>query len=73
MTHQKRLDRCYALADTFDDALERPGLKLIHVNRSPFITTAKAMTEDNAARLGLDLKRLLRQLQSTCQYARTRH
>ena len=39
----------YAPADTFDDALERPGLKLIHVNRSPFITTAKAMTEDNAA------------------------
>lgn len=34
----------------------RPGLKLIHINRSPFITTAKAMTEDTAARLGLDLE-----------------
>ena len=49
----------YAPSDTFDDALERPGLKLIHVNRSPFITTAKAMTEDNAARLGLDRERCL--------------
>tara|TARA_X000001388_G_scaffold18111_2_gene11368 strand:- start:12422 stop:13906 length:1485 start_codon:yes stop_codon:yes gene_type:complete len=32
----------------------RPGLKLIHVNRSPFVTTAKAMTQENADRLGLD-------------------
>ncbi|WP_394220642.1 exodeoxyribonuclease I [Alteromonas gracilis] len=49
----------YAPSDTFDDALERPGLKLIHVNRSPFITTAKAMTEENAERLGLNRERCL--------------
>ena len=49
----------YAPSDTYDDARERPGLKLIHVNRSPFITTAKAMTEDNAQRLGLDRERCL--------------
>ncbi|WP_159579521.1 exodeoxyribonuclease I [Alteromonas sp. KUL106] len=49
----------YAPADTFDDPRERPGIKLIHVNRSPFITTAKAMTEDNAQRLGLNRERCL--------------
>jgi len=49
----------YASADTFDDPRERPGIKLIHVNRSPFITTAKAMTEDNAQRLGLNRERCL--------------
>lgn len=32
----------------------RPGLKLLHINKSPFITTAKAMTEENASRLGLN-------------------
>lgn len=32
----------------------RPPIKLLHINRSPFITTAKAMTQDNAQRLGLD-------------------
>lgn len=32
----------------------RPGLKLLHINKSPFVTTAKAMTEENALRLGLD-------------------
>ena len=44
----------YAPSDEYDSPLERPGLKLIHANRSPFITSAKAMTEDNAKRLGLD-------------------
>ncbi|WP_218353604.1 exodeoxyribonuclease I [Alteromonas lipotrueiana] len=36
------------------DGLARPSLKLIHINRSPFVTTAKAMTQENAERLGLD-------------------
>lgn len=46
--------RLYARKDELDDENLRPGLKLIHINRSPFITTAKAMTPDNAERLGLD-------------------
>ena len=49
----------YAPADAYSDAKERPGLKLIHINRSPFITTAKAMTEENAVRLGLDREHCL--------------
>ncbi|QPG04497.1 exodeoxyribonuclease I [Salinimonas marina] len=36
------------------EGLPRPGLKLIHINRSPFVTTAKAMTQENAERLGLN-------------------
>ena len=46
--------RLYAKKDELDEKHQRPGLKLIHINRSPFITTAKAMTPDNAERLGLD-------------------
>jgi exodeoxyribonuclease-1 len=49
----------YASSQEYDSPLERPGIKLIHANRSPFITTAKAMTEENAARLGLDRERCL--------------
>ncbi|MCU7553933.1 exodeoxyribonuclease I [Alteromonas sp. ASW11-19] len=44
----------YARQDELDDPASRPGLKLIYINRSPFVTTAKAMTEANAERLGLD-------------------
>ncbi|WP_414830645.1 exodeoxyribonuclease I [Alteromonas sp. H39] len=49
----------YARQDELDDPSVRPGLKLIHINRSPFVTTAKAMTEENAARLGLDREQCL--------------
>lgn len=47
-------EKLYAPREAFENASERPGVKLIHINRSPFLTTAKAMTEDNAERLGLD-------------------
>ncbi len=46
--------KLYAKSDELEQGIERPGLKLIHINKSPFITTAKAMTAENAARLGLD-------------------
>ena len=47
--------KLYARYEPGSDANSlRPGLKLIHINRSPFVTTAKAMTEGNAHRLGLD-------------------
>ncbi|MEW9798663.1 exodeoxyribonuclease I [Alteromonas sp. CYL-A6] len=44
----------YAKSSELDSEDDRPGLKLIHINRSPFITTGKAMTPENAQRLGLD-------------------
>ena len=44
----------YARQESFEEGQQRPGIKLIHINRSPFITTAKALTEDNADRLGLN-------------------
>ncbi|RDV27454.1 exodeoxyribonuclease I [Alteromonas aestuariivivens] len=47
-------ERLYASADTLGDPALRPGLKLIHINRSPFVTSPAAMTDENAERLGLD-------------------
>ncbi|QJR79481.1 exodeoxyribonuclease I [Alteromonas pelagimontana] len=46
-------ERLYSSQEDLGD-VSRPGLKLIHINRSPFITTAKAMTPENAQRLGMD-------------------
>lgn len=51
--------KLYAPSEHFADKKERPGVKLIHANRSPFITTAKAMSEENAIRLGLDREKCL--------------
>ncbi len=39
---------------------ERPGLKLVHINRSPFIAPASSLTDDNALRLGIDKERCTR-------------
>ncbi|NVK55368.1 MAG: exodeoxyribonuclease I [Alteromonadaceae bacterium] len=52
-------ERLYATAESLSSDEPRPGIKLIHINRSPFITTAKAMSEENAHRLGLDRERCL--------------
>ena len=56
----------YASNEDLPEGQTRPGLKLIHVNRSPFITTAKAMTQDNAERLGLDRDQCLANYQALC-------
>ena len=56
----------YASNEDIPEGQTRPGLKLIHVNRSPFITTAKAMTKDNAERLGLDRDQCLANYQALC-------
>ena len=58
-TPQEIKQKLYAPAEQFTSRQERPGIKVIHANRSPFITTAKAMSEDNAERLGLDRDRCL--------------
>jgi exodeoxyribonuclease-1 len=58
-TPQEIKQKLYAPAEQFTSKQERPGIKVIHANRSPFITTAKAMSEDNAERLGLDRDRCL--------------
>ncbi len=62
-TTEEIASRLYMPASELEDESLRPGLKLIHINRSPFVTTAKAMTEDNAARLGLDRDQCLAHFQ----------
>lgn len=42
---------------------QRLPIKLIHLNKCPFIAPAKTLTEDNAARLGIDRAQCLENLQ----------
>ncbi|WP_420935817.1 exodeoxyribonuclease I [Alteromonas sp. A081] len=58
-TPEEIKQKLYAPAEQFSTKLARPGVKVIHANRSPFVTTAKAMSEENAQRLGLDRDRCL--------------
>ncbi|MFC3095834.1 exodeoxyribonuclease I [Alteromonas sediminis] len=44
----------YASSDGLVTPQSRPGIKLIHVNKSPFITSAKALSEQRAEQIGLD-------------------
>lgn len=60
-------EKLYTSAEDLGD-IARPGLKLIHINRSPFITTAKAMTEDNAERLGLQREQCLQHYKTLASY-----
>lgn len=53
-------ERLYASNEALGDPELRPGLKLIHLNRSPFVTSPGALSDENALRLGLD-KDLCRQ------------
>ena len=46
--------KLYAKSSELDASEERPGIKLIHVNKSPFVTTAKALNQERAIEIGLD-------------------
>ncbi|WP_026375051.1 exodeoxyribonuclease I [Aestuariibacter salexigens] len=41
---------------------DRPPLKLVHLNRSPFVAPAKTLTPENAERLGIDRQACLKRL-----------
>lgn len=70
---QEIRNKLYAPRETYDDNALRPGIKLIHINRSPFLTTAKAMTEENASRLGLNRKACLENYQKLVGVEDLRH
>ena len=50
-------ERLYSRADHLPDGISRPGLKSVHVNRSPVLAPARMADAQTAARLGLDGER----------------
>jgi len=61
--------RLYTRSDELEG--ERPALKSIHINKSPFVAPAKMLTEEVAMRAGMDLQRMrenLRLLQNVVKH-----
>jgi len=61
--------RLYTRSDELEG--ERPALKSIHINKSPFVAPAKMLTEEVAMRAGMDLQRMrenLRLLQNLVKH-----
>ena len=59
--------RLFAKAADLPEGVERPGLKSVHINRSPVLVTPKLLDAVTAERLGIDVPRCRdhrRQLQS---------
>ena len=52
-------DRLYTKQSELTEGETRPGLKLIHINKSPFVANAKTMTAEIAERLGIDREQCL--------------
>jgi exodeoxyribonuclease-1 len=55
--------KLYQPNSMLSDNEQRLPIKLIHLNKSPFIAPAKTLTEENAARLGIDRAQCLENLQ----------
>jgi exodeoxyribonuclease-1 len=51
--------KLYAKKEALSHADMRPGIKLLHLNKSPFITSAKALSEERAEQIGLNRKQCL--------------
>jgi exodeoxyribonuclease-1 len=48
-------ERLFARAADLPEGVERPGLKSIHINRSPVVVTPKILDRTTAERLGIDV------------------
>lgn len=52
-------ERLYTKQSELAEGETRPGLKLIHINKSPFVAHAKTLTPEIAERLGIDREQCL--------------
>jgi exodeoxyribonuclease-1 len=48
-------ERLFARAADLPEGVQRPGLKSIHINRSPVVVTPKLLDPETAERLGIDV------------------
>jgi len=46
----------YTATDNLPEGINRPPLKLIHINKCPIVASAKTLTGERATELGVDLK-----------------
>ncbi|RHW21990.1 exodeoxyribonuclease I [Pseudomonas jilinensis] len=64
LTAEQLRQRLYARQEDLAEGQQRPGLKLVHINRCPFLADLKVLRAEDIARLGLDMPRLLANAQA---------
>ena len=64
--------KLYTRNDELADGEERPGIKLVHINKCPVIAPAKTLLPENAARLGIDREQCLENLKILRQHPELR-
>lgn len=61
-------DRLYRRSEDLTDGESRPGLKLVHINKCPFLADLKVLRGEDIDRLGLDMPVLLRNAEQLAQW-----
>lgn len=61
LTVEELRQRLYSKTEELE-GLERPGLKLVHLNKCPVLAPAKTLLPENAERLGIDREACLKNL-----------
>lgn len=54
LSSQELRANLFAKSSELKEGQQRPGIKLVHTNKCPFITSAKALDSDRAHEIGLD-------------------
>lgn len=52
----------YTKKDNLPDGINKPGIKQVHINKSPFVAPAKTLTPEHATRLNIDREYCLKNL-----------
>lgn len=53
----------YTRHDELPQGVSKPGIKLVHINKSPFVAPAKTLTPEHAARINIDREACLQNLE----------
>lgn len=57
----------YTKRDELPEGVNKPGIKLVHINKSPFVAPAKTLTPEHASRLGIDREYCLQNIEHVKQ------
>lgn len=61
-------ERLYQRREDLAEGEERPGLKLVHINKCPFLADIKVLRGEDIDRLGLDMPALMRNAERLAQW-----
>ncbi|MFQ3249667.1 MAG: exodeoxyribonuclease-1 [Glaciecola sp.] len=62
MSSDELKELLYTKQDDLPEGTNKPGIKLVHINKAPFVAPAKTLTPEHAARLNIDREACLKNL-----------